>query len=38
MSKIIPTSYFKKKQDKADPREIGKALDWLNDWLERKGK
>jgi phage-related protein len=38
MSKIIPTNYFKKKQDKTNQREIEKALDRLDDWLERKGK
>lgn len=37
-NRFVILSHYKKKQNKTDPREVEKALDRLDDWLERKGK
>lgn len=37
-NRYIILSYYTKKSNKTDPREVAKALDRLDDWLERKSK
>lgn len=37
-NRFVILSHYKKKKDKTDPREVEKALDRLDDWLERKEK
>lgn len=34
-NRFVILSHYRKKTDKTDPRQIAKALDRLDDWLER---